>query len=337
MPSAITVIVVAYHGDRWIPECLTSLRDSLDMPIRLVLVDNVGNSCIESVAVEGLDPIVLRCNEPLGFAEANNFALQQIDWDTEAVCFLNQDTTSGEGWLTACVECLRRDPQLGAVSPMIRTYDWQDWDPAFRDCAKDSPQLVREMDSDAEGGSHDEPCYEVPQITAAAMVIRTSILGRVGPFDPIFGSYFEDYDLCRRIGEAGSKLGICTGGEIAHFSGSATTDDATRRKRTRQMLRNRAIHRFRLAGKHRTGAALKYFGHTFPRNLLRSLLRTPSSQPLGPYLAAHRDLLPLLGRLLSRHRDLRLWTQYLRDLGWPGERLNPAPTCTPDVTLPEIS
>jgi len=133
MPSAITVIVVAYHGDRWIPECLTSLRDSLDMPIRLVLVDNVGNSCIESVAVEGLDPIVLRCNEPLGFAEANNFALQQIDWDTEAVCFLNQDTTSGEGWLTACVECLRRDPQLGAVSPMIRTYDWQDWDPAFRD------------------------------------------------------------------------------------------------------------------------------------------------------------------------------------------------------------
>jgi len=196
---------------------------------------------------------------------------------------------------------------------------------------------VREMDSDAEGGSHDEPCYEVPQITAAAMVIRTSILGRVGPFDPIFGSYFEDYDLCRRIGEAGSKLGICTGGEIAHFSGSATTDDATRRKRTRQMLRNRAIHRFRLAGKHRTGAALKYFGHTFPRNLLRSLLRTPSSQPLGPYLAAHRDLLPLLGRLLSRHRDLRLWTQYLRDLGWPGERLNPAPTCTPDVTLPEIS
>ena len=313
MPGRTTVIVVAYHGDDWIPACVASLLGSLRAPVRLVLVDNAGNSCLEKLRFEGFDPIILQPKGPLGFAAANNFALQHIDFDAEAVCFLNQDTLSGDGWLEACVCCLRRHPQLGAVSPLVFSYDWQGWDPGFWDCARECSRFPQQADN----GEQLDTYYKVPMVSAAAMVVRGDVLLKVGPFDPIFGSYYEDYDLCRRIQTAGYNVAICSEGRIAHFSGSATSSEAARRRRIRQIVRNRFIHSIRSAGSKRARAFLKYFAWRFPHSLGRSLWGTPSSQPLREYLGAHRDLLPLFGRLLSEKRDLKAWDDYLARVGWP--------------------
>ena len=311
--SAPTVIIVAYHGDAWIPKCVATLRASLRLPVRLLLVDNAGNSCLESLDLDGLDHVVLRCERPLGFAEANNFALQQIDLHTEAVCFLNQDTLSEAGWLETCTACLRARPDLGAVTPMIATYDGQGWDQAFLECARRSADFPRDFDA----GADLEQCYDTPVITAAAIVVRTEALLKAGPFDPIYGSYYEDYDLCRRIREAGYRVGVCTRGKIAHFAGSATADDKARRRRARQITRNRVIYSVRSAGTKRWPALLRYVVWKFPYNLGRSVWGTPSSTALRAYLGAHLDLVRLLPRLVSQRRERREWDRYLREINWP--------------------
>ncbi len=326
-----TVIVVAYHGDAWMPKCVATLRASLRSPVRLVLVDNAGNSCLDSLELDGLDHVVLCCDRPLGFAEANNFALQHIDFNTEAVCFLNQDTLSEPGWLEACTECLRARPGLGAVTPMIATYDGQGWDQAFLECARWSKRFCQDFDSNGELPSPPTPLparargdvadfYEVPEITAAAMVVRTEALLEAGPFDPIYGSYYEDYDLCRRIREAGCGIGVCTRGKIAHFGGSATANDETRWQRVRQITRNRVIYAVRSAGTKRLRTLLHYLNWKFPYNLGRSVWGTSSSTPLRAYLGAHLDLVRVLPRLVSRRRDEKAWGDYLTGLGWPGNR-----------------
>lgn len=309
----IDVVVVGYHGGSWLEACLASRLAEILVDARVLLVDNDGDNGLDRLPLGELSVEVVSTPEPMGFAEANNFGLGFVRPGAGAVCFLNQDTISEPGWLDACSEVLRERPEVGAVSPLLRTYDGSGWDPGFLACARVSERFDA---SDAAGRSMPE-FIEVPEVTAAAMVVRGDVLRQVGPFDPIFGSYYEDYDLCRRIREAGYKVGIATRGTVRHFSGSATRSPAAERRRKRLILRNRAIHRIRSAGDDRLSATLRTLGPTFGYNLGRGVMGTSSSQPPSVQLAAQMDLLKLFPRLVSRSRDESLWRRYLDELGWP--------------------
>jgi len=313
MSSSLAIILIGYYGDDWLPACVESLAKSSSGRPKLILVDNAGNTCIDQLDLSPFNARVVRPPEKLGFADANNFGLRFIGADVDTVCFLNQDTKSGPGWLDECIEVLTQNPPLGAISPTIYTYDWQAWDPNFFDCACRAGHFPAKPPA--------EPTlprlHQVPEITAAAMLVRNDVLRKVGPFDPVFGSYYEDYDLCRRVRRAGFDLGIAGLAKIAHFSGSATSDDRALRRRARLIVRNRVIHQMRDAGANRLGAFLRYSLYRLPYNLGRSLWGTPSSQRLSTLVGGHIDLLPLLDRLLSEQSDERHWQKYLDELGWP--------------------
>ena len=109
-----SVVLIAYHGDRWLPACLQSLAQASAQPPHLVLVDNDGNSTISELDLSPFDIEVLCTPRPMGFAEANNFALTNASHLEETVLFLNQDTISPAGWIDICSEraegnvCTRR-------------------------------------------------------------------------------------------------------------------------------------------------------------------------------------------------------------------------------------
>jgi GT2 family glycosyltransferase len=181
------------------------------------------------------------------------------------------------------------------------------------ECARKSDAFARDLDA----GDTLQVFYETPVIPAAAMVVRRNVLERIGPFDPIFGSYYEDYDLCHRIRSAGFKVGVCTTGVIAHFSGSATTTPAAEKRRARWVTRNRVIFAQRVARGSRLASLTKHFLTTFPRGLLRSMLKRPKAKPVLPYLQAHWDLVKLSHRLVSEPYDQWCWNNYLVEIGWP--------------------
>lgn len=280
-------------------------------------MDNGGNSCIESLDLTGFDAGILQCPRPLGFAEANNLALLQGGLESEFVCFLNQDTLSREDWLGACLEVLRGDESVGAVMPLIENYEGTAWDEAFLTCCRAAPELHGRVGQGVYVRFDALPAFiEVPEITAAAMVVRTETLLKAGPFDPIYGSYYEDYDLCRRIARAGYKVGICTRGRVGHFGGSVTTDRRTYMRRARWIVRNRVIYAARWKWNHRALGLIMYLLRQMPWNLARSALGR-SQIPLPAFLAAHRDLVPILPRVFSKRLDQAAWHQYLNKIGWP--------------------
>lgn len=318
-----SVLLIAYHGDQWIPDCLDTLADASTQPLHLVLVDNAGNTILDDLDLSPFDAEVLSTPRPMGFAEANNYALVKASHLEDTVLFLNQDTLSGEGWLDQCRACFARSPRLGAVSPVLRTFEWTDWDPDFLRFVRAAGQEERLREIEEEDGQNDEKqWFKVKNTPAPALLVRAKVLREVGPFDPVFGSYCEDMDLCRRIRESGYDVGFCKRAEVAHYNGSTTTDRAKERRRMRQILRNRILYQFR-EGKGPYGTKLaRRLIFDFPRRLARGLVGTPSSQPPLVTIQAYADLIGLGRRILSRCADRNQWEAFLNEIDWPPSGTN---------------
>jgi len=306
-----SVILIAYHGDRWLPDCVDSLADASMDPLHLVLVDNAGNTILDDLDLSPFDAEVLSTPRPMGFAEANNFALMEASRLEDTVLFLNQDTKSPSGWIDECVRVLRENPSLGAVSPCIRTYKDDGWDPSFLTC------LSEKQEAALKAHSVEDEMIPTQNAPAPSLLVRTDVLVEAGPFDPVYESYYEDYDLCRRFREHGHQLGFCRDAHIRHFAGGSTTTEEQERRRMRQVIRNRMLYELRDGEGLRWWTAVRRFLLDFPHRLARGLVNTPSSQPPLVTLKAYGDLLRIVDRLLSKRRDQAEWTAYLDEIGWP--------------------
>lgn len=306
-----SIILVAYHGDRWLPDCLETLTGASTDPLHLILVDNDGNSILDDLDLSAFDAEVVSTPRPMGFAEANNFALMEASRLRESVLFLNQDTKSPPGWIDECTRMLEKSPELGAVSPCIRTYEDDGWDPSFLTC------LSEEQEARLKANSVETEVIPTQNAPAPALLVHTDVLMQAGPFDPVYESYYEDYDLCRRIRERGRRIGFCRDARVRHFSGGSTTTEEQERRRMRQVIRNRVLYELREGDRPRWRAALDRFLRDFPHRLARGLAGTPSSQPPRVTLQAYGDLLRLGRRLVSSSHDEAKWNEYLAHLGWP--------------------
>ena len=279
----------------------------------MVLVDNAGNTTIESLDLSRLDCEIVKTPHPMGFAEANNYALAHASRLEEVVLFLNQDTLSSPGWIDDCLSCMKMNPQLGALSPLLRTYEWENWDKDFLAFVNRSGQSVQLELLD----TSEQTWFEVDDAPAPALFVRTDVLEKVGPFDPIYGSYYEDIDLCLRIRRLGFKIGFHTSARVAHYNGSVTTTYEKELRRARLIIRNQMIFKLRQKGDARLLMVLKILFQEFPRRLLRGVLRTPSSKPPIVVLKAYRDLAKIAVRLISSQSDKKAWMLYLAEIGWP--------------------
>jgi GT2 family glycosyltransferase len=277
----------------------------------LALVDNSGNTLIDELDLSAFEAEVLSTPQPMGFAEANNFALLEASRLEDAVLFLNQDTKSPPGWIDECTRVLETYPELGAVSPCIRTYEGDGWDPSFLTC------LSEEQEAALKAHSVEDEVIPTQTAPAPALLVRTDVLLETGPFDPVYGSYYEDYDLCRRIREQGYRIGFCRDAHVRHFSGGSTTTEEQERRRMRQVIRNRVLYELREGDGSRWRMALDRFLRDFPHRLARGLAGTSSSQPPVVTIKAYGDLLRLGRRVFSSSYDEAKWEECLADLGWP--------------------
>jgi GT2 family glycosyltransferase len=218
----VTVIVLTWNGIDYTKRCLDTLRANTTYPdYRLIVADNGStDGTVEYLQLQdSITTILSRKN--LGFAKANNLAIERSDPDSDIV-LLNNDTEIHQAdWIErlqatayssediGVVGCRLAKPNgllqhAGTIMP-IDTF----WGQQVGSDEKDINQYNR--DRDVEG------------VVFACIYIKRQVLTAIGLLDEDYFSYFEDTDYCFRAIEKGFRIVCCGSVTILHHEHASTT------------------------------------------------------------------------------------------------------------------
>lgn len=232
----LSVVIPSYNGRRLLATCLASIQRcrprGLDMEV-IVADDASTDETADWLA--RVHPAVRLVRLPVngGFVAAANAGLAAARG--EFIQLLNNDTTVLPGWAEAGLLPLA-DASVGAVAPLVLVRN----DPARVDSAGDGYSLAG-LPFKRGHGQHatrwaSRPVEEVFGASASSAIYRAEALRRVGGFDPLYGSYYEDVDLAFRLRWAGYRCVYAPRCRILHDV-SATYNHA-RPELHRRMARN---------------------------------------------------------------------------------------------------
>ena len=222
----VTVIIPHRNTPEHLVSTLASLaRDAVGIALEVIVVDN-GSTLGRRPARPSRDTESVICNQTnRGFAVACNQGAAAARG--ELLFFLNSDAEPLGGCLAALVAALAADPGLAAVAAVERlALDGEAASPARRflgafDQAfglSGLPWLRHARDRLALPA---RAVADAPWVTAAAMLVRTSVFDAVGGFDEGFFFYEEDEDFCWRVRRRGWRLGVCREAVVRHRGGGS--------------------------------------------------------------------------------------------------------------------
>ena len=111
----LTVVIVSYNVKYYLEQCLISLERALKgVEAEIVVVDNDSrDGTVDYLKSCSFDVRIIESNHNLGFARANNIAIEQTD--SEYVLLLNPDTVVGESVIRDTLEFMNSHPDAGGL------------------------------------------------------------------------------------------------------------------------------------------------------------------------------------------------------------------------------
>jgi GT2 family glycosyltransferase len=195
----ISVIVVNWNGKSLLAECLNSLRLQTFFDFEVILVDN-GSTDGSAQFVQAAFPDfrLVRLKENLGFAGGNNAGIRQArgEW----IALINNDATAGPDWLAQLHRAVEENNQIGlAASRVVLTS-------GALDSAGDGMTIAGVPYKRGHGNAPDGIFLKPADVFGASgcgVLLRRSMLDRIGLLDEDFFCIYEDGDLNFRARLAG--------------------------------------------------------------------------------------------------------------------------------------
>jgi GT2 family glycosyltransferase len=231
--STISVVVVVWNAQKYVLECLESLREHCrDTYSEVIVVDNASTDGTPDVVATLFPEFTLIRNQVnLGFAKANNIGISQCSGDY--VCLVNSDVKFTDDCLSPMLQYLNENPAVAMIGP---TMLWPDgrvrrstmrfptvWnllcraiglDRLFRQSRIFAGQLMSDFDH--------KTTTPVEVLNGWFVMVRRHALEGVGPLDPQFFMYGEDIDWCYRFREAGERIVFFAGAGAIHYGGASS-------------------------------------------------------------------------------------------------------------------
>ncbi|WP_264898129.1 glycosyltransferase family 2 protein [Sediminibacterium sp. TEGAF015] len=234
MSSLLTIIIVNYRVYHHLGNCLESIQGSKHaFPVDIIVVDNAYSPEDQALLAEKYPTVQwLSASNNIGFAKANNWALQQVE--TDFVLFLNPDTLIAETVLQKTIDYLNQHPEVGTLGVQMRNIQGIFLPESKREIPSIKGSFFKMIgladrfshsaffNSYALGQLHSDGIYSVPVLAGAFMMMPTTIAKQVGGFDDSFFMYGEDIDISLRILELGKENHYLGTVVITHVKGASS-------------------------------------------------------------------------------------------------------------------
>lgn len=239
MPCSI--IIVNYNVKDFLAQALRTIEKSIayaklkrpGFEAEIIVVDNASDDgSVEMLRKYFPHVTVIANEENLGFAKANNVALQRAKG--EFFLLINPDTLVQEDTLHVMLSAFEEDPRVGLAGCKILNPDgtlqlacrrsfptpWV----AFTKISGLSTVFPRTRLFGRYNVTYRNPdeSYEVDAISGSFMMVRREVYEQVGGLDETFFMYGEDLDWCYRIQQMGWKILYVSETQIIHYKGEST-------------------------------------------------------------------------------------------------------------------
>ncbi len=280
----IGLVVVTYRCREDAIRCLASVQRWVpELVERTVVVDNAsGDGTAE--AVRSLCPglCVVENERNLGFAAAANIGLALLRPSCDCILLLNPDAELQDAGVRDAAAFLAEHPEYAVLGLRVENPDGSVQlscrrFPGHVNALFNRHSLLTKL---APGNrwsrqyllsdwAHDE-IRDVDWVSGAAMLIHRRALDAVGLLDPEFFFSIEDVDFCRRVWDAGLKVGYFPAARVRHRIGGSSS-----RAPVRAMVGHHA-------------GMWRYYRKHYPRRWwLDALTATGIAARLSLHLAAH--------------------------------------------------
>ncbi len=188
----VTVIIPNYRGEKFIGDCLSSLKAQSAPDFDIIVVDN--NSGDESVTIVERDfpgVSLIRLSDNFGFSRAVNEGINASS--TPFVILLNNDTKADPLFVEKLLSSIKRDERIFSVSAkMLNMTAPEKLDGAGDLYSVFGWAFARGKDKKASGYSRG---CDIFASCGGASIYRRSILDEIGWFDEFHFAYLEDIDI----------------------------------------------------------------------------------------------------------------------------------------------
>ena len=221
--NIIAVIIVNWNGKKFIEECLNGLNEQTFKDFSIIIVDNDSDDgSLEFVQKNYPEVKTIPLAENLGFAVANNIAINSID--TEYVALLNNDAVPDPGWLENLLKALESHPKAGMAASKMLLYDHPDIIDRAGDIYTTAATAL--LNGRGEPSKNFNKPEWVFGACAGAALYRRRMFDEIGLFDEDFFLLYEDVDLSFRAQLRGYKCLYVPNAVVYHKASSSIGDDS---------------------------------------------------------------------------------------------------------------
>jgi GT2 family glycosyltransferase len=204
-----SIIIVNYNGEKYLNECLESLKKINYTNFEIILIDNHSSDNSIKFARSFYPEIkIIELQENLGFAEPNNIGAREAKGDF--LLFLNNDTVVQYNFLTELINVAIKEETVAILQSLLLKPNHK------TDSAGDFFDL-----SGIAYSSKNIPKTVTPILSArgASMMMRKKVFDEFGGFDKKFFATFEDVDLGWRAWIHGYKVLLVPSSVVYHKGG----------------------------------------------------------------------------------------------------------------------
>ena len=239
----LSIIIVSWNVKDLLKKCLQSIYDKTQgLEFEIFVVDNASKDGSALMVASQFTKInLIASNENLGFAKANNLALEHAQG--KYVLFLNPDTEITANSFKVMFDLMEQDENI-ALSTCQLIYP----DGSLQKNVKNNPQLCDQilillklhhlfqtkcLNRYLAKNFIYEKEQAVKQIMGAFIFAKADVIKEVGGFDPDYFIWWEDLDLCKRIQDLGMKIIYTPKTKVVHHEAKSFEQQMSLEKQKR--------------------------------------------------------------------------------------------------------